>query len=132
VALKPKSIKGGYGWRTETVIGSHGMGLHRAGQHAEADALAKGAQMVLSPWHLHRRNCLWNNPDGFDPAWFQTEHGKTCFREAYIPFSTGSRVYTGTGFAMVEGVFLSARDPQGFSRRPNGPGASGAFDGQIS
>ncbi len=32
----------------------------------------KGAQVVLSPWHLHRHERLWDNPDGFDPARWQT------------------------------------------------------------
>ncbi|WP_136442408.1 cytochrome P450 [Pacificoceanicola onchidii] len=66
----------------------------------------KGAQIVLSPWHLHRHERLWENPDGFDPARWQTENGKTCGREAYIPFSAGARVCTGAGFAMVEGPLL--------------------------
>lgn len=66
------------------------------------------AQMVLSPWHLHRHTRLWDNPDGFDPARWQTENGRTCGREAYIPFSAGPRVCTGAGFAMVEGVLLLA------------------------
>ncbi|MCA0872884.1 cytochrome P450 [Seohaeicola saemankumensis] len=66
----------------------------------------KGAQMVLSPWHLHRHERLWDNPDGFDPERWQTENGKTCQREAYIPFSAGPRVCTGAGFAMVEGPLL--------------------------
>ncbi len=65
-----------------------------------------GSQMVLSPWHLHRHERLWDNPDGFDPARWQTENGKTCAREAYVPFSAGPRVCTGAGFAMVEGVLL--------------------------
>jgi len=68
----------------------------------------KGAQIVLSPWHLHRHERLWDNPDGFDPARWQTENGKTCLREAFIPFSTGARVCTGAGFAMVEGPLLLA------------------------
>ncbi|WP_420398082.1 cytochrome P450 [Nioella sp.] len=66
----------------------------------------KGAQIVLSPWHLHRHERLWDNPDGFDPARWQTENGKRCQREAYMPFSTGPRVCTGAGFAMVEGPLL--------------------------
>ena len=66
----------------------------------------KGAQLVLSPWHLHRHTRLWDNPDGFDPGRWQTENGKTCQREAFIPFSAGPRVCTGAGFAMVEGPLL--------------------------
>jgi cytochrome P450 len=67
-----------------------------------------GAQVVISPWHLHRQERLWDNPDGFDPMRFGTENGKQCMREAYIPFSSGPRVCTGAGFAMVEGPLLLA------------------------
>jgi cytochrome P450 len=67
-----------------------------------------GAQIVISPWHLHRHERLWDNPDGFDPARWQTEAGKASARDAYIPFSSGPRVCTGAGFAMVEGVLLLA------------------------
>ncbi|WP_146343951.1 cytochrome P450 [Phaeobacter marinintestinus] len=66
----------------------------------------KGAQMVLSPWHLHRHERLWDDPDAFKPDRWQTENGRTCQREAYIPFSSGPRVCTGAGFAMVEGPLL--------------------------
>jgi cytochrome P450 len=69
----------------------------------------RGAQIVLSPWHQHRHTRLWENPDGFDPTRWETENGKTCAREAYMPFSAGPRVCTGAGFAMVEGVLLLAR-----------------------
>lgn len=69
----------------------------------------KGAQLVLSPWHLHRHERLWDNPDGFDPTRWQTENGKQCQREAFIPFSAGPRVCTGAGFAMVEGPLLLSR-----------------------
>ncbi|MCK0142512.1 cytochrome P450 [Aliiroseovarius sp. F20344] len=65
-----------------------------------------GSQIVLSPWHLHRHERLWDNPDGFDPDRFQTPNGKECLRNAYIPFSTGQRVCPGSGFAMIEGPLL--------------------------
>lgn len=68
----------------------------------------KGAQIVISPWHLHRHERLWENPDAFDPARWSTENGRTCQREAYIPFSAGPRVCTGAGFAMVEGPLMLA------------------------
>jgi len=67
-----------------------------------------GAQVVLSPWHLHRHTRLWDNPDSFDPGRWQTEAGKQSARDAYMPFSAGSRVCTGAGFAMIEGVVLLA------------------------
>lgn len=68
----------------------------------------KGSQIVLSPWHLHRHERLWDNPDEFDPGRFATENGKECLRTAYIPFSAGQRVCPGAGFAMIEGPLLLA------------------------
>ncbi|GAA6207439.1 cytochrome P450 [Cognatishimia sp. WU-CL00825] len=69
-------------------------------------SIKKGAQMVLSPWHLHRHERLWDNPDGFDPTRWDSENGKACMRDAFMPFSSGPRVCTGAGFAMVEGVLI--------------------------
>ncbi|WP_406720823.1 cytochrome P450 [Thioclava litoralis] len=66
----------------------------------------RGSQVVISPWHLHRHELLWDNPDGFDPSRWDTENGKSCARQAYIPFSAGARVCPGAGFAMAEGVLL--------------------------
>jgi len=71
-------------------------------------AVRPGAQVVLSPWHLHRHARIWDNPDGFDPGRWGTVAGKECARDAYMPFSTGPRVCTGAGFAMVEGPLLLA------------------------
>lgn len=68
----------------------------------------EGAQIVLSPWHLHRHERFWDSPDDFDPARWESENGKECARKAYMPFSSGPRVCTGAGFAMVEGVVLLA------------------------
>ncbi|QCO57063.1 cytochrome P450 (plasmid) [Pseudorhodobacter turbinis] len=70
--------------------------------------VAKGAQIVLSPWHLQRHERIWDRPDEFDPDRWQTEAGKTCARDAFIPFSAGPRVCPGAGFAMVEGPLLLA------------------------
>lgn len=70
--------------------------------------VAQGAQVVLSPWHLHRHERIWERPDAFDPDRWQTEAGRACAREAFIPFSSGPRVCTGAGFAMIEGPLLLA------------------------
>ena len=70
--------------------------------------LRSGAQVVLSPWHLHRHTRLWDNPDRFDPARWQTGNGQQCARDAFLPFSAGPRVCPGAGFAMLEGVLMLA------------------------
>ncbi|MGH1425382.1 MAG: cytochrome P450 [Pseudooceanicola sp.] len=80
--------------------------------------VAKGSQVVLSPWHLHRHERLWDNPDEFDPARFGTENGKACMRDAYIPFSAGPRVCPGAGFAMVEGPLILSMILRDFHVRP--------------
>ncbi len=74
----------------------------------------KGAQIVLSPWHLGRHERFWDRPDAFDPDRFKTENGKQCLRDAFIPFSSGPRVCTGAGFAMVEGPLLLAMVARAF------------------
>jgi cytochrome P450 len=76
--------------------------------------VARGAQVVLSPWHLHRHERLWDRPDEFDPARYATENGRDCLRRAYMPFSAGPRVCTGAGFAMIEGPLLLAMLVRGF------------------
>lgn len=78
-------------------------------EHFRDRPVPKGAQLVLSPWHLHRHERLWNNPDSFDPERWHTENGKACQRNAYMPFSAGARVCTGAGFAMVEGPLILSR-----------------------
>lgn len=74
-----------------------------------ARKIAPGGQIVLSPWHVHRHERLWPNPDAFDPDRWSREETRRCAREAYLPFSTGPRVCTGAGFAMVEGPLLLAQ-----------------------
>ncbi len=69
-------------------------------------AIPKAAQLVLSPWHLHRHTKLWNDPDAFDPSRWQSDDTRQSARDAYMPFSAGPRVCPGAGFAMAEGPLL--------------------------
>ncbi|MCA2010679.1 cytochrome P450 [Cereibacter sphaeroides] len=68
----------------------------------------KGAQVVVSPWHLGRHEQIWDEPDDFCPARWQTAEGRSAARDGFIPFSAGPRVCTGAGFAMIEGPLLLA------------------------
>ncbi|KQI73235.1 cytochrome [Loktanella sp. 5RATIMAR09] len=78
-------------------------------QEFRGRTIKRGAQIVLSPWHLHRHTRLWDNPDAFDPARWDTENGKASARDAYMPFSAGPRICSGAGFALIEGVVVLAR-----------------------
>ena len=69
-------------------------------------AIPKAAQLVLSPWHLHRHTKLWDDPDAFDPSRWQSDDTRQSARDAYMPFSAGPRVCPGAGFAMAEGPLL--------------------------
>lgn len=71
-------------------------------------AVPVGAQVVISPWHLHRHERLWQAPDAFDPGRWDTEDGRASARVAYVPFGAGQRVCPGAGFAMLEAPLLLA------------------------
>ena len=74
-----------------------------AGVHIPA-----GAVISVSPYVLHRRRGLWDNPDAFDPSRFLGERRERIDRFAYIPFGAGPRVCIGMAFAMQEGIILLA------------------------
>jgi cytochrome P450 len=74
-----------------------------AGVHIPA-----GAVISVSPYVLHRRRGLWENPDAFDPLRFLGEGRERIDRFAYIPFGAGPRVCIGMAFAMQEGIILLA------------------------
>ena len=73
-------------------------------------AAPKGSQIVLSPWHLHRHERLWDNPDGFDPTRWGTENGKKCQRDAYISFSSDPRLHGGRVYDGRRGFIVSDAD----------------------
>ena len=75
-----------------------------------------GAQVVISPWHLHRHERLWDRPDDFDPDRWAGD-GRESSRDAYLPFSRGSRVCPGAGFAMLEGTLMLAHLVRAFRFR---------------
>jgi cytochrome P450 len=64
----------------------------------------RGAQVVISPWYLHRHERLWEKPDAFDPDRWPGEVPQG----GYLPFSRGPRVCPGAGFAMLEGTLMLA------------------------
>ncbi|MEL6169894.1 MAG: cytochrome P450 [Pseudomonadota bacterium] len=79
-------------------------------------AVPKGAQIVISPWHLHRHRRHWTNPDAFAPERWQDE--ARCPRNAFLPFSSGARACPGAGFAMMEVPVLLALTLDRWTMRP--------------
>ena len=90
--------------------------------HFRSRKVPKGAQIVISPWHLHRHERLWTEPDSFDPDRWSRDENRVPAREAFIPFSAGPRVCPGAGFAMIEGPLLLALLVKDFCFSP-APGA---------
>ncbi|MDO5646791.1 cytochrome P450 [Paracoccus sp. (in: a-proteobacteria)] len=78
----------------------------------------RGAQLTISPWHLHRHQRLWDRPDDFDPARWDNPAGQDSARHAFIPFSAGPRACPGAGLAMAEGVIMLARIVGAFHLSP--------------
>ncbi|MGY6549737.1 MAG: cytochrome P450 [Roseinatronobacter sp.] len=72
-------------------------------------ALGRGAQVVISLWHMGRNERIWPDPHAFRPERWQEASNNACARDAFLPFSSGPRVCTGAGFAMAEGVLILAR-----------------------
>jgi cytochrome P450 len=65
-------------------------------------AIPKGAQVLVSPYALHRHPDIWQHADSFDPeAHFGPQHTERS-RFAYIPFGAGPRQCIGNALALLE------------------------------
>lgn len=70
--------------------------------------IPKGAQLLLSPWVVHRDPRWFPNPEGFDPDRWAPEVSGALPRYAYFPFGGGPRTCIGSHFAMMEATLLLA------------------------
>lgn len=71
------------------------------------DREVKPGDVMLLPFYaLHRNECLWDNPNGFDPDRFADP--KSIDRYAYLPFGTGPRVCIGMDFGLQEATIVLA------------------------
>ena len=62
----------------------------------------RGLPVVISPWHLHRHQRLWDNPDGFDPDRWTTDNSISAMPISHFPrdrvcVRSGCRVCYGRG-----------------------------------
>jgi cytochrome P450 len=70
--------------------------------------VAKGNEIAIMPWVLHRHRTLWNDPDRFDPERFSAANSAGRPRFAYLPFGGGPRICIGAALAMMEVSLLVA------------------------
>jgi cytochrome P450 len=62
--------------------------------------IPRGANVLLSPWVVHRDPRRWEAPDEFHPSRFAT--GTAPARGSYLPFGDGPRQCVGNRFAEAE------------------------------
>jgi len=62
--------------------------------------IPRGANVLLSPWVVHRDPRVWDDPDAFRPERFAD--GAAPPRSAYLPFGDGPRICVGNRFAEAE------------------------------
>ena len=61
-----------------------------------------GADVLLSPYLVHRHPQFWTDPERFDPDRFAPTASAARHRSAYLPFGLGPRACIGEHFALVE------------------------------
>ncbi|MEU8521283.1 cytochrome P450 [Streptomyces sp. NBC_01216] len=66
------------------------------------------ADVLISPYTLHRHPDLWEDPERFDPGRFDPSRVANRPRYAYIPFGAGPRFCVGNNLGMMEAVFVTA------------------------
>ncbi|GII76205.1 cytochrome P450 [Sphaerisporangium rufum] len=67
-----------------------------------------GADVLISPYTLHRHPAFWERPDAFDPERFDPDRPSGRPRYAYIPFGAGPRFCVGNHLGMMEATFVIA------------------------
>jgi cytochrome P450 len=76
-----------------------------------------GANVVMSPWILHRDARFFGHPHQFDPDRWTPGNAPDLPRFAYFPFGGGPRLCIGASFALMEANLLVASIAQRFQLR---------------
>jgi enediyne biosynthesis protein E7 len=77
-----------------------------------------GADVMVSPYTLHRHPAFWPDPARFDPARFDPAQTGAAHRYAYIPFGAGPRVCVGSHLGMLEATLVAAMVARRFRLQP--------------
>ncbi|MET8232747.1 cytochrome P450 [Micromonospora sp. NPDC005298] len=80
-----------------------------------------GADVMISPYTLHRHRDFWTEPDQFRPERFAADAPPVAHRYAYIPFGAGPRVCVGSHLGMLEATLIAAMVARRFRFEFAGP-----------
>jgi cytochrome P450 len=86
-------------------------GLPRRAQAADTIGgyrVPAGADVMISPYTLHRHRDFWDSPDQFRPERFAPDAPPVPHRYAYIPFGAGPRACVGSHLGMLEATLVAA------------------------
>jgi cytochrome P450 len=67
-----------------------------------------GADVMISPYTLHRHPRFWDEPDRFRPERFAADAPPVAHRYAYVPFGAGPRICVGSHLGMLEATLVAA------------------------
>jgi cytochrome P450 len=85
--------------------------LPRIAEHADEIGgyqVQPGADVLISPYLMHRSPDLWTDPLRFDPDRFDHRGTPGGHRYAYIPFGAGPRFCIGNNLGMMEATLVLA------------------------
>jgi cytochrome P450 len=75
--------------------------------------IRRGSLIIVVSYMLHRDRRYWPEPERFDPSRFMPGAPERP-RLSFMPFGAGRRICVGAGFALMEGVLLTAMIAQRF------------------
>ena len=81
-----------------------------------------GAEVMISPYTLHRHPGFWDEPNQFRPERFAADAPPVPHRYAYIPFGAGPRVCVGSHLGMLEATLVAAMVARRYRFEYAGPG----------
>lgn len=100
--------------------------------------IARGTNVLISPYLLHRHPEYWPNPNQFDPSRFEPHNVDQRPRHAYIPFGLGAHRCVGLHMATAMATRIMANVYERFKlQRPSGqatamaPGITLRHSGEI-
>ena len=80
--------------------------IARADDEIDGYRIPAGADVLISPYLLHRHPAFWTSPETFDPERFDPAMAKGRDRYAYIPFGAGPRFCVGNNLALLEATVV--------------------------